>query len=63
MLLYISIVLILLLASYSVYYSYQRRQKLTCIVGMMVAMTTGMMTVESILTGLKRNGETCFMNI
>lgn len=50
MLLQVSMAVIVLLSSYAVYYTYQKREKLTCMVGMMIAMTIGMMT--SIGTGV-----------
>jgi uncharacterized membrane protein YfcA len=43
MLIYTSITLIILLTSYVVYFTYQRRHKLTCMTGMMIAMTNSMM--------------------
>lgn len=44
MLLKSSIALVVLLTSYCIYYTYQRREQLTCMAGMMIAMTTGMMS-------------------
>lgn len=43
MILYASMTLILLLTSYVVYFTYQRRNKLTCMTGMMISMTNAMM--------------------
>lgn len=44
MLLYFSIVLVLLFTGYCIFYTYKRKEKLTCMAGMMIAMTTGMMS-------------------
>lgn len=44
MLLIASIVLVVLLTSYCIYYTYRQREQLTCMAGMMIAMTTGMMS-------------------
>lgn len=65
MLLYVSVVIVLLLASYCVYYSYQRREKLTCMAGMMIAMTTGMMTSISlgVVLGLYLNHDLTYSTI
>jgi plastocyanin len=49
MLLYISLALIVLLTSYVIYYTFRNKQRLTCMAGMMVAMTNSMMV--SISTG------------
>jgi hypothetical protein len=43
MLLYVSITLIVLLTSYVIYYTYRNKQRLTCMAGMMIAMTNSMM--------------------
>lgn len=43
MLLPVSISLIVLLTSYVIYYTFRNRQKLTCMAGMMIAMTNSMM--------------------
>lgn len=50
MLIYISIALIVLLSSYVIYYTIQNKQKLTCMAGMMVAMTNSMMVSISLGT-------------
>jgi uncharacterized membrane protein (DUF441 family) len=44
MLLSISISLILLMTTYVIYYTYRNKQRLTCMAGMMIAMTNAMMT-------------------
>jgi uncharacterized membrane protein (DUF441 family)/plastocyanin len=44
MLLSISISLILLMTSYVIYYTYRNKKRLTCMAGMMVAMTNAMMS-------------------
>ncbi|WP_458411808.1 cupredoxin domain-containing protein [Schinkia sp. CFF1] len=43
MLLYTSLAIIILLTSYVMYFTFQRRHKLTCMTGMMIAMTNSMM--------------------
>jgi plastocyanin len=43
MIIYTSLALIVLLTSYVAYFTYQRRHKLTCMTGMMIAMTNSMM--------------------
>jgi hypothetical protein len=48
MLLYVSIALIVLLTSYVVYYTYRNKQTLTCMAGMMIAMTNSMMVSISL---------------
>lgn len=48
MLIYISLALIVLLASYVMYLTFQRRHKLTCMTGMMIAMTNSMMVSISL---------------
>ncbi|MDQ0876587.1 plastocyanin [Paenibacillus sp. V4I3] len=40
----LSVVLTLLFTGYNVFYTYKRREKLTCMAGMMIAMTVGMMS-------------------
>jgi hypothetical protein len=40
----LSVVLVLLFTGYNVFYTYKRREKLTCMAGMMIAMTVGMMS-------------------
>ncbi|MBV7505297.1 hypothetical protein KW850_08530 [Bacillus sp. sid0103] len=49
MLLYVRITLIALLTSYVIYYTFRNKQRLTCMAGMMIAMTNAMMA--SILLG------------
>ncbi len=44
MILNLSIILIVLFTAYSTYYTYKRREKLTCMAGMMISMTIGMMS-------------------
>jgi len=48
MLIYTSIALIVLLTTYVIYFTYQRRERLTCMTGMMIAMTTSMMVSISL---------------
>lgn len=48
MLLYISIALIVLLTSYVIYYTFRKKQRLTCMAGMMIAMTNAMMASISL---------------
>lgn len=48
MLLYVSITLIVLLASYVSYYTFRNKQRLTCMAGMMIAMTNSMMVSISL---------------
>ncbi len=45
---YVSLLSVLLFTIYCIYYTYQRRKKLTCIAGMMIAMTVGMMSSVAI---------------
>lgn len=40
----LSLILIVLFTVYSIYYTYKRREKLTCMAGMMISMTIGMMS-------------------
>lgn len=40
----LSILLVVLFTAYSTYYTYKRREKLTCMAGMMISMTIGMMS-------------------
>ncbi len=65
MLLAVSIGIILLLASYCIYYTYQRREKLTCMAGMMIAMTIGMMTSSGlgVVLGLFFNHDLTYSTI
>jgi plastocyanin len=48
MLLYVSIALIVLLTSYVAFYTYRNKQRLTCMAGMMIAMTNSMMVSISL---------------
>ncbi|MGF6949012.1 putative membrane protein YfcA [Neobacillus sp. B4I6] len=48
MLIYSSIILIVLLTTYVIYFTYQRRERLTCMTGMMIAMTNSMMVSISL---------------
>jgi hypothetical protein len=48
MLLYVSITMIVLLASYIIYYTFRNKQRLTCMAGMMIAMTNSMMVSISL---------------
>lgn len=41
---YLSIALVVLFTSYSVFYTYKRRETLSCMAGMMISMTIGMMS-------------------
>lgn len=50
MLIYTSIILIILLSSYVVYFTFQRRKRLTCMAAMMIAMTNSMMVSISLGT-------------
>lgn len=65
MLLAVSVGIILLLASYCIYYAFQRREKLTCMAGMMIAMTIGMMTSISlgVVLGLFLNHDLTYSSI
>lgn len=44
MIINVSIVCVILASIYSIFYTYQRHKQLTCMAGMMIAMTVGMMT-------------------
>lgn len=60
-----SIALVVLLTSYCIYYTYKRREQLTCMAGMMIAMTTGMMSSVTLGTilGVLLNHDLTFSTI